>query len=61
MYPASAQARECRQYAEHCARSAQDQSDPQVRQSYLEMERRWLGLARSYEFSDQLSLFLQST
>jgi hypothetical protein len=54
MYPTSLQVRECRQYAEHCARTARDQSDPQLRQSYLEMQRRWLGLARSYEFSEQL-------
>jgi len=54
MYPISAHARECRQYAEHCAQIAQNQFDPQVRQSYLEMQRRWLSLARSYEFSDHL-------
>jgi hypothetical protein len=54
MYPISIQARECRQYAEQCARSAHGQSDPQVRQSYLEMQKRWLGLASSYEFSEQL-------
>jgi hypothetical protein len=59
MYPISIQARECRQYAEQCARSAQSQSDPQVRQSYLEMQKRWLGLASSYEFSEQLE-FLSS-
>lgn len=59
MYPISVQVRECRQYAEHCARSAQNQSDPQVRQSYLEMQTRWLSLARSYEFSEHLE-FLSS-
>lgn len=59
MYPISIQARECRRYAEQCAQSAQSQSDPQVRRSYLEMQRRWLGLASSYEFSEQLE-FLSS-
>ena len=54
MYPISVQVRECRQYAEHCAQNAQKQSDPQVRQSYLEMQRRWLSLACSYEFSERL-------
>ncbi len=54
MYPISVYARECRMYAEQCAQSAQRQSDPQVRQRYLEMQRRWLGLACSYEFSQQL-------
>jgi hypothetical protein len=57
MYPISVQVRECRQYAEHCERSAHNQSDPQVRQSYLEMQRRWLSLARSYEFSEHLEFF----
>jgi hypothetical protein len=59
MCPISIQARECRQYAEQCARNAQSQSNPQVRQSYLEMQKRWLGLASSYEFSEQLE-FLSS-
>jgi len=54
MYPISVQVRECRQDAEHCAQNAQKQSDPQVRQSYLEMQRRWLSLACSYEFSERL-------
>ena len=48
------QAGECRLYAERCADKAQLQSDPQLRIDYLEMQRRWLGLARSYEFSEQL-------
>ena len=59
MYPISVQVRECRQYAEHCAQNAQNQRDPQVRQSYLEMQKRWLSLACSYEFSERLD-FLSS-
>jgi hypothetical protein len=59
MYHTSSQARECHQYAEQCARTARDQSDPQLRQSYLEMQKRWLGLARGYEFSERLD-FLSS-
>ena len=50
----SEQAGECRLYAELCADKAQLQSDPQLRIDYLEMQRRWLGLARSYEFSERL-------
>jgi hypothetical protein len=34
-----------------------NQSDPQLRYDYLEMQRRWLGLARSYEFSERLESF----
>lgn len=54
MYPISVHIRECRQNADHCAQNAQNQSDPKARQSYLEMQRRWLGLASSYEFSEYL-------
>ena len=50
----SSEARECRLYAEHCADRARLQSDPQLRKDYLEMQRRWLALARSYEFAEQL-------
>jgi hypothetical protein len=39
---------------------AQIQSDPKRRQEYLEMQRRWQSLARSYEFSEQLE-FLSNT
>ena len=59
MYPTSLQVRECRQYAEHCERTARDQSDPPLRQSYLEIQKRWLGPARGYEFSERLD-FLSS-
>jgi hypothetical protein len=50
----SKEAGECRLYAEYCADKARLQSDPQVRQCFLEMQRRWLGLARSYEFVERL-------
>jgi hypothetical protein len=50
----SSEARECRLYAEHCADRARFQSDPQLRKDYLEMQRRWLALARSYEFAEEL-------
>jgi hypothetical protein len=59
MYPTSIQARECRRYAHQCAQIAQNQSDPQLRLVYLEMQSRWLGLASSYEFSERLE-FLSS-
>jgi len=32
------------------------QSDPQLRQGFLEMQQRWLSLARSYEFLERLEL-----
>jgi len=51
----SSEARECRLYAEHCADRAQLQSDPQLRKDYLEMQRRWLALARSYGLQSSLN------
>jgi hypothetical protein len=47
-------ARECRLRAEHCEDKAGLQSDPQLRQDFLEMQQRWLSLARSYEFLERL-------
>jgi hypothetical protein len=46
--------RECYQLAKECARRAKAEADPQLRQDFLDMERRWLFLARSYEFTRQL-------
>jgi hypothetical protein len=50
----SSQARECRGFAEYCADRARLQPDPQLRKDYLEMQGRWLALARSYEFAERL-------
>jgi hypothetical protein len=48
------EASECHRQAEKCEDLAQIQSDPKRRQEYLEMRRRWLGLARSYESASDL-------
>ena len=50
----SREASECRLYAKQCARKARLQSDPQLRQDFLDMEQRWLNLARCYEFPERL-------
>ena len=51
------EARECRLRAEHCEDKAGLQSDPQLRpEDFLEMQQRWLSLARSYEFLERLEL-----
>ncbi len=47
----SEQIRECLSYAEECARKAAAQTNPTLQQDFLDMERRWLALARSYESS----------
>ncbi len=53
----SEQVRECLRHAEDCARRAKVERDPATQQDFLEMEWRWLSLARSYQFSDQLDAF----
>ncbi len=53
----SEQIRECLQHAEDCARQAAAQTCPQLKEDFLNMERRWLFLARSYEFTERLANF----
>jgi hypothetical protein len=53
----SEQIRECYEHAEDCARKAAAQTDQGLRQDFLDMERRWLALAKSYELSDRLGDF----
>ena len=57
----SEQIRECLLHAEGCAQQAAVQTDPELKQSFLDMERRWLFLARSYEFTDALMDFSDET
>jgi len=57
----SVQIRECLRHAEDCARQAAAQSCPKLKADFLDMERRWLFLARSYEFTDRLSDFSAET
>jgi hypothetical protein len=57
----SEQIRECLQHAEHCARQAAAQTNSKLKEDFLEMERRWLFLARSYEFTERLTDFSGET
>jgi len=57
----SEEIRECLQHAENCARKAAAQSCPKLKQDFLELERRWLYLARSYEFTERLTDFSVET
>ena len=57
----SEQIRECHRHAEHCARQAAAQNDPELKDDFLKMEQRWLFLARSYEFTDRLGDFSNET
>lgn len=42
----SEQVRECHEHAEYCARKAAEQTDPKLREDYLNLAQLWLGLAR---------------
>ena len=53
----SEKVRECLQHADDCARQAAGQTCPKAKADFLDLERRWLKLARSYEFSDRLNDF----
>jgi hypothetical protein len=50
----SEQIRECLEHAEDCSRKAAAQTDLKLKEDFLNLERRWLFLARSYEFADRL-------
>ena len=45
----SEEIREWDAQAAHCARQADTETDPKVKQQFLELKRLWLLLARSYE------------
>ena len=58
----SEQIRECLQCAEDCARKATElpNSSP-FRQEFLQLEKRWLELAGSIEFGEQLDSFTKNS
>jgi hypothetical protein len=57
----SEQIRDCLQHAEDCARQAAAQTDPKLKEDFLDLERRWLHLARSYKFTERLGDFSSET
>lgn len=54
----SEQVRECVKRAEECAARAKIEPNPTLQHDFIDMELRWLQLARSYQFLDQLGIFL---
>jgi hypothetical protein len=50
----SDKALECYEHADHCARQAEQQRDPKLREDFRYLERGWLKLARSLEFAERL-------
>jgi hypothetical protein len=53
----SRQIRECLQHAEDCARNAATQTDLKLKEDFLDMERRWLALMQTYDFTQRLGDF----
>ena len=49
------QAARCHQRASECRAKAEDAFDEAAKQEYLDMEHRWLILARSYELSERIT------
>jgi hypothetical protein len=57
----SEQIRECYRRTEDCARKAAAQTDPTLKADFLDLERRWLVLARSYDFTERLNSFTKNS
>jgi hypothetical protein len=57
----SDQIRECYLRAEESRCWAETASPPSIRDDYLAVERRWLWLARGYEFAERLDSFTAPT
>jgi hypothetical protein len=49
--------RECYRHVEYCARMAQIHGNETTRQEFLDLKRRWLMLAQSYEFVARCETF----
>ena len=57
----SEEIRDCLQHAEHCRRQAAAQTCPKLKNNFLDMEQRWLSLARSYTFTKGLTDLSEKT
>src|ERR1700751_5936119 len=56
----STQVRECREYAAEARAKAEATRDPALSLELLEMERRWLVLARGFAFTESLEDFTKA-
>jgi len=58
----SDQIRECLEHAEDCARRAAEQPDGSpLKQDFLNLEKRWLDLSRSFQLGERLDDFTNET
>jgi hypothetical protein len=55
----SREIRECHQRAVECRRLAEAAKTEAGKADFVDMEQRWLTLARSYEFTERLSSFTE--
>ena len=53
----SERVRECLQRADESAERAKRERNPSIQRDFLEMQDRWLKLAQSYQFLEQLETF----
>ena len=53
----SPEVRECLSHAEDCAERAKIEPNPAIQRDFIEMERRWLKLARNYQLFERLQTF----
>jgi hypothetical protein len=56
----SERTRLCHERAAEARRRAEETSDPKVKAQFLNTEKRWLLLARSYQFSESLNDFVRA-
>ena len=48
---------ECYRRAEEARQKAEETADPSIKSDFYDLERRWLFLAHSYQFTERLSRF----
>jgi hypothetical protein len=53
----SVEVHECLRHARDCAERAKIEPSPALQRDYIDMERRWLKLARSYQLYERLQTF----
>jgi hypothetical protein len=50
---------DCYSHADGCRQRAEKAFTEKARQEFIDMERRWLSLAHSYEFAEELSNYVE--
>jgi hypothetical protein len=57
LYKQSENVRYCYERARECLRRAKQSKLPEQREAFVQIARHWMNLARSYEFTEQLTDF----